>query len=58
MGVYIDKLENLHQDPIQEDLYYIRQEVQLSDSSHRQIYLKMNPHLMQRPLYLINNVPE
>ncbi len=45
MGVYMEKLENLHQDPIQEDLYYIHQNVQQSDSSRRQIYLTMNPHL-------------
>ncbi len=58
MGVYIEKLKNLHQDLIQEDLYYIHQNVQQSDSSRRQIYLTMNPHLKQIPLYLINNIPE
>ncbi len=35
MGMYVEKLENLHQNPIQEGLYYIRQNVQQSDSSHR-----------------------
>ncbi len=38
MGVYFEKPEKLHQEPIQEDLYYLYQTVQQSDSFHSQIY--------------------
>ncbi len=58
MGVYNAKLENLHQDPIQVDLHCIHQTVQQSDSSRREIYLRMNPYLRQHLLYLTNNIPE
>ncbi len=58
MRVYIEKLENLHQEPIQEYMYYICQKVLQSYSSHRQIYLTTNPHLSQHPLYLTNNIPK
>ncbi len=56
--MYIEQLENLHQDPIQEDLYYICQNVQQSDSSCIQIYITINPPLRQHSLYLTINIPE